>query len=242
MFFRSLTCRSSGASRLQSKILGIRNPKQLPHMPKLEKEKPMSQLHALALGRTPAQTIEPLIADRWSPRAMSGEPVTAWELARLFEAARWAPSSYNAQPWRFLYALRESPTWPVFFNLMVEANQDWTKNAGALLVVLSRRLFEHNGKPSITHSFDAGAAWENLALQATAMGLVSHGMQGFDYEAARRDLNVPEEFQVEAMIAIGRPGKEENLSEALRAKEKPADRKPVAEIAFEGFFPGKVIE
>ena len=187
--------------------------------------------------RKPEYPVEPLFVHRWSPRAMSGEPIPVAELMRLFEAARWGPSSYNGQPWRFLWARRDTPPWTKFFGLLVEANRGWAHRAAALIVVVSRRLFEHNGQPARTYSFDAGAAWENLALQGSAMGLVVHGMQGFDYDRARSELRVPDEFDVQAMIAVGRPGRVEDLTEAQREREKPSPRKPVAEIALEGGFP-----
>ena len=184
--------------------------------------------------RKPAHKIEPMLFHRWSPYALSGDAITDEELMVLFEAARWAPSSYNGQPWRFLYARRDSKHWDRFFNLMVEFNQSWTKHAAVLMVVVSRKTFEWNDELAPTHSFDAGAAWQNLALQASRMGLVCHGMQGFDYEKARIDLKVPDEFQVEAMIAVGRPGRREDLPDDLQEREQPSDRKSVAEIAIEG--------
>src|SRR6185295_7208704 len=138
-----------------------------------------------------------LFLDRWSPRAMSGEPVAEADLMRLFEAARWAPSSFNNQPWRILYAQRDTPNWPLFFDLLVDANKAWAGKAGALLLFVSKTTFDHNGKPSITHSFDCGAAWANFALQGCRLGLVIHGLQGFDYEKARNTLKVPEGYQVE---------------------------------------------
>ncbi len=187
--------------------------------------------------RKARRPIDPLFLNRWSPRAMSGEEVSEQDLMILFEAARWAPSSYNNQPWRFLYARRNTDNWDLFFNLLGEGNQVWTKEAAVLVVVLSKQTLDHNGKPARTHSFDAGAAWENLALQGSQKGLVIHGMQGFDYDRARQVLNVPDDHQVEAMIAIGRPGKKEDLPERLREREVPSGRKEVAEIAFEGQFP-----
>ena len=186
--------------------------------------------------RKPDHDIEPILFHRWSPRAMSGEEISEQELMILFEAARWAPSSYNAQPWRFLYARRGTANWDRFFDLMVEFNQGWTKHAAVLMVVVSRKTFESNDQAAPTHSFDAGAAWQNLALQGSTMGLVVHGMQGFDYEKARAVLNIPEHFQVDAMIAVGRPGKREDLPEDLQEREQPSDRKPVAEIVIEGGF------
>jgi nitroreductase len=180
--------------------------------------------------------IEELFLNRWSPRAMSGESVSAEELMPLFEAARWAPSSYNNQPWRILYARRDTEHWPVFFGLLAEGNQAWAKDAAALLLFVSKETFDFNGRPYPTHSFDTGAAWENLALQATLKGLITHGMQGFDYERARTELNIPEGFRVEAMIAVGRPGDPASLPEKMREIEAPSDRKQLSEITCEGPF------
>lgn len=180
--------------------------------------------------------IDRMFLDRWSPRAMTGEAIATEDLMVLFEAARWAPSSYNYQPWRLLYAHRDSEHWAIFFDLLVEFNQSWAKDAGALVVFVSRTHFDFNGEPAVTHSFDTGAAWENLALQGSLKGLVVHGMQGFDYERARAELNIPEGFQVEAMAAIGKPADPATLSEDLRAKEAPSDRRKLAQTICEGPF------
>ena len=186
--------------------------------------------------RQPNHPVETLIYRRWSPRAMSGERLSKAELASLFEAARWAPSSFNEQPWRFVYAERGGEHWPHFFDLLTEGNRRWAAAAAVLIVVLSRTTFERNGNPSRTHSYDTGAAWQNLALQGSRMGLVVHGMAGFDYEKARDVLEVPAEFSVEAMIAAGRPAPVEVLPASLREREVPSGRKPVAELAFPGVF------
>lgn len=122
---------------------------------------------------------------------------------------------------------------------MVEFNQSWAKNAAVLVVVISKKTFEHNGKPSITHKFDTGAAWENLALEAATRGLVAHGMEGFDYKQARQILAVPDDYDVEAMIAIGKKGRKEDLPHGLREKEIPSDRKPLVELIMEGGFKNK---
>ena len=183
--------------------------------------------------RQPAHPVERIFVDRWSPRAMSGEGISSEELLTLFEAARWAPSSMNNQPWRMLYAPRSSSHWPLFFDLLVESNKVWCARAAALLVVISKTTFE-NGKPCRTHSYDSGAAWMSLALQGSTMGLVVHGMQGFDYDRARIALNIPEEFQVEAMAAIGRPGRIADLPEQLQPRETPNERKPLAQSVCEG--------
>jgi nitroreductase len=189
--------------------------------------------------RRPDCDIQPFFVNRWSPRAMTGEEISREELLRMFEAARWAMSSFNNQPWRFLYAFRNTPHWETFFNLLTPGNQAWCGNAAALLVVISKTTFDASGKPSRTHSYDTGAAWYSFALQGVMMGLVVHGMQGFSYDRAREELGVPDAYQVEAMAAVGRPGDPEDLPKTLQDREVPSQRKKVEEFAFEGGF-GKV--
>jgi nitroreductase len=186
--------------------------------------------------RRTAHPVDPLFPDRWSPRAMSGEALTQAELLTLLEAARWAPSSMNFQPWRFLYALRDTDFWPAFLDLLVPANRAWAERAGALVLFISRTHFDGDGRPCITHSYDTGAAWQNLALQGTLSNLVVHGIQGFDYQRARRVLRVPEAYAIEAMAVIGRPGDVALLGATLRQREQPSDRRPLAETACEGPF------
>ncbi len=177
--------------------------------------------------------INNIFLDRWSPRAMSGGEISETELMCLFEAARWAPSANNNQPWRILYARSNSEHWPLFFNLLNDSNKIWAKNSSALLIIVSKNTFD-NGKPSRTHSYDTGAAWENLALQGNLSGYVVHGMQGFDYELARSSLNIPDGFTVEAMAAIGMPGNKEDLPEYLQERESPNDRQKLTDTVFEG--------
>jgi nitroreductase len=188
--------------------------------------------------RSSSYEINPLILNRWSPRSMTGEKLSYEELMSLFEAARWAPSSANSQPWRFIYATRDTEEWNTLFNLLVDLNKIWAKDAAVLIVVVSKKEFEYNGKviPSITHQFDTGAAWENLALEATSRGLVVHGIAGFDYERARRDLGIPNTYEVLAMIAIGKRRLKENLPPALKEREVPSDRKPLEQIVMNGRF------
>jgi nitroreductase len=180
--------------------------------------------------------IESLLIDRWSPRAMSGEEISNEELMGLFEAARWAPSSFNAQQWRALYAHRNGEHWSTFFELLVDANKVWAKNAAVLVLFIARKTFEYNNEPSITHSYDAGAAWENFALQGSHQGLVVHGMEGFDYDRARKELHIPDEFQVAAMAAVGKPGPKELLPKKLQERESPNDRRKVTDSIREGPF------
>jgi len=203
----------------------------------IKKENPEStQERGRRKSRQPTFPINSLLLNRWSPRSMTGEEMDDDTMMSLFEAARWAPSSYNNQPWRFIYAKRNSPYWNRLFDLAAEPNKVWAKNAALIVVVVSNKHFDINGKYSITHQYDAGAAWENLALEASARGLVAHGMQGFDYERARADLGIPDSFDVMAMIAIGKRGPKENLPTNLQEKEVPNGRKPLTEIVMEGHF------
>ncbi|MDD4357362.1 MAG: nitroreductase family protein [Smithellaceae bacterium] len=185
--------------------------------------------------RKPENSVNDIFVHRWSPRAMSGEQIDDATLMSLFEAARWAPSSNNNQPWRFIYARRGTPRWEVFFGLLAEGNQVWATDAAVLIVVISKTTFD-SGKPARTHSYDAGAAWVSLALQGSLLNIVVHGMQGFDYDRAKQELRVPDDYQVEAMIAVGRHGKKEDLPAYLQEREFPSPRKKVSEIAMEGMF------
>lgn len=167
---------------------------------------------------------------------MSGEPIGTDELLVLFEAARWAPSSGNSQPWRFLFAHRDTAAWPLFFDLLNEGNKAWCRNAAALIVFISATTSDRTGRALVTHSYDTGAAWLSFALQGWKRGYVVHGMAGFDYARARDTLNVPDQFSVEAMAAVGQPGPVDVLPEALRQRETPSSRRPLTESVFEGPF------
>lgn len=189
--------------------------------------------------RQATHAIESLFIDRWSPRAYTGEEIPESTLLRLFEAARWAPSSFNSQPWRFVYSRRGSPSWPAFLDLLGEFNRSWAHRAAVLVVVVSKETMDLGGKevPSRTHSFDAGAAWAQLALQAAAAGWPAHGMAGFDYEKARTVLGIPDGYAVEAAIAIGKQGHKSLLPEALQQRENPTTRLHQNAFVFEGAFP-----
>ena len=191
-----------------------------------------------ATNRTPDNQVDPIFTERWSQRAMSGEKISHKEKMSLFEASRWAPSSYNDQPWSFIYVERETSAWDKMFNLLVDFNKSWCANAGMLILVVSRNTFSFNGQPMRTHSFDTGAACENLALQGSIDGLVVHGMEGFDYDKARKEFNIPSNYTIEAMFAVGKPAGKEVLPEALQPQEVPSGRKSVSEFVFEGQFKG----
>ena len=183
--------------------------------------------------------VERLFLQRWSPRSFDGSPVPEEDLAVMFEAARWAPSEFNHQPWRFLYAHHGDANWARFLSLLIPFNAGWAKDAGVLIFILSEimRGAGDKARPSHSHSFDAGAAWALLALQATAMGYHAHGMTGVDFDRARIELGVPEGFRMEAAAVVGRRDLPDRLPEGLRERELPSARKPVSEIAFAGAFP-----
>jgi nitroreductase len=193
-------------------------------------------------GRQAEFRADPLFVDRWSARAYTGEEIPDDILFALFEAARWAPSASNSQPWRFLYAKKSSPDFDLYLSLLFERNRLWAKNAGALVVLVSKTTLLRPGSseptPARFHTFDAGAAWANLALQASLLGWSTRAIGGFDHETARKELNVPDDFAVEIAIAIGRPGEKTLLPEEFQALESPNQRRPIAESIIGARFPG----
>lgn len=167
---------------------------------------------------------------------MDATPVARDELARLFEAARWAPSSGNAQLWRWAYALRGGPHFDAYLDALVDSNRVWCVNAGALLIAGTETM-RAPGKPAPTAAFDLGSSWMALALQGRAMGLVVHAMAGFDKDKARAACGAPESVDLYAMVAVGHPGKVDDLPEKLRAREVPSDRNAQETWSFDGRFP-----
>ncbi len=185
--------------------------------------------------------IHSIFLERWSPRAFTGEEISETDLLALFEAARWAPSASNLQPWRFVYGRRGTEHFERLLDTLDEGNQRWAKNASALVVILSRThrpTSTGEARPSYTHAFDTGAAWFALALQAQLAGWHAHGMGGIDRERAMRVLKVPEHYRVEAAVAIGKLADPSTLPDDLREREKPSQRKAIGEFAFEGRFNG----
>ena len=179
-----------------------------------------------------------LFVDRWSPRSFNASEISQEDLDVIFEAAGWAPSAYNIQPWTFLYARRGDANWDRFLSLLIEFNQSWAKNASALVFIVSSEKsgIGDDAEPIHSHSFDTGAAWAQLALQASTMGYRTHGMTGLEFDKAIKELGIPEGFRLEAAVAIGRQAPAENLPEGLRDMEVPSDRKPLSEIAIAGNF------
>jgi len=186
---------------------------------------------------------ERIFVDRWSPRGFAEDDIPESVLLTFFEAARWAPSSFNSQPWRFLYALRGRPEFDIFLTPLIEFNRGWAKHAAALVYLISKKDFTPPGKTepvfSRTHSFDAGAAWANFAHQAALAEWATHGMSGFDTETAGRLLGVPVGFAVDIAIAVGRKGHGAHLAPALLEREKPSGRIPVGDFVEHGLFPAR---
>jgi len=194
----------------------------------------------IANPRTADHDVEPMFLERWSPRAFTPEAMPHEVLMRLFEAARWAPSAFNGQPWRFVYAHRDTAQWEQLFAILIPYNQAWVARASVLMFIVSDRFRRAAGRepqPVYSHSFDAGAAWVSLALQARAMGWAAHGMSGFDVQLAYQRLEIPEpEYRIEAAIAVGKPTDKNVLEERYRSGEVPSPRKAVGSFAFEGRF------
>lgn len=178
--------------------------------------------------------IHPLIRDRWSPRAFSPASVSEADLRALLEAARWAPSCFNEQPWRFLVARREDEAgFARLLSCLVEANQVWAKHAGALMITVASTTFAHNGRPNRHAWHDVGLAAAQLSAQATALGLAVHQMAGFLPDQARERCGIPEGFEAVTALAIGHPGDPAGLPDELRERElAPRARRPQAEFAF----------
>lgn len=171
--------------------------------------------------------------ERWSPRALS-PAVSEAELLSCLEAARWAPSASNTQPWRYVLTRHGEPGFAAVLGCLVPFNRDWAAQAGALIVACSLlesvATAQHPAKPLPGSAFDAGAAWMSLALQAHDLGLLVHAMGGFEREALAQAIALPPSARIDCVIAVGRAGDPAQLSEALREREKPNGRRPLAEL------------
>ncbi|WP_419180569.1 nitroreductase family protein [Bacillus salipaludis] len=187
--------------------------------------------------RTPTYEIDPLVLNRWSPRSFLEKDVPDNVLFSVFEAARWAPSAFNFQPWRFIIA-RTKEDREKFYSFIGEFNRKWCEKAPVLALMISEIPSDKNNR---SHSFDTGAAWAYLSLEATRKGLITHPMTGFDFDKAREDLNVPKEYDINALIAIGYQGPKEVLSDMLQQREQPSNRRSLQESLFEGKY-GNTIE
>ena len=193
------------------------------------------------MTRTPDHPVHPQFVDRWSPRAFTDEAIDEPTLMTMFEAGRWAPSSSNIQPWRLIYGRRGTPAFQTIVDGLVPGNQVWAKNAAALVVMVGATTSIAPGKteakPNGTYAFDCGSAWMSIALQAHAMGWATHGMGGIERDKLKESLHVPADHAVIMAFAIGRRGDKGTLPDALREREVPSTRRPLAQSIGEGRFP-----
>jgi nitroreductase len=193
--------------------------------------------------RKPDHKIEPIFIERWSARSFTGETMPEEDILTMFEAARWAHSSSNRQPWRFSYVLRGDTRFEQFLHFLDDGNQQWAHKAAALVIVISQR----HTKPTDgsaprnigTHSLDTGCALQSFTLQAAMLGYVAHPMAGILPEKIREELGIDDaDYKVECGIAIGRLAPKEELPERFRDREKKSQRRPLAETIFRGEFKG----
>ncbi|MGI4848309.1 MAG: nitroreductase family protein [Janthinobacterium lividum] len=189
--------------------------------------------------RVAEHDIDVQFIQRWSPRAYRAEEISTETVQTFLEAARWAPSSYNSQPWRFVFARRGTAHWDSLLGLLNEFNRSWAKNASVLIIVISKETFVGpDGKeaPAPSHTFDTGAAWAYLALQASLSGWAAHAMAGFDKEKALAVLGIPAGYTAQAAIAVGKAGDKSMLPASLQEREMPSPRQALESLAFEGVF------
>lgn len=179
--------------------------------------------------------IDPIYIKRWSPRAFSTKLVEQEKLHKIFEAARWAPSAANWQPWHFIYAKTKEDK-EQFLSFIFDGNVEWCQHAPVLLAIVSKVTRNEAGDPNDFHVFDTGTAWGYLTLEATRQGLITHGMGGFDREKAKKVLALPADYEVQAVVAIGYHDPNAPLSDKNKEREFPSDRRPQSEFVFEGTF------
>jgi nitroreductase len=178
--------------------------------------------------------LNPLIRKRWSTRAFDVRPVESGEICSLLEAARWAPSSYNEQPWRFFVGSRDlTPHALTLLQDLLLPGNSWAKNAPVLILTVAKPDFSHNGEPNRHWQHDVGLATENIVLQAEALGLVTHQMAGFQVQKAIDTLMIPPGYEPMSIIAVGYPGDPESLPEELKTRERaPRSRRMLQEMVF----------
>jgi nitroreductase len=196
----------------------------------------------------PATTQQPLhdiIANRWSGRAYdASKPVSKEQIISLLEAARWAPSCFGDEPWRYVVCNKTDnmQAWQAAFDCLVPGNQGWAVNAPVLLLICADTVFRANGKPNKWAPYDTGAATENLCLQAAASGLMAHQMGGFDADKARTTFKVPERFQILPMVTVGYQAPVESLSDEVKERELATrNRQPLGELFFDGAWEKPII-
>jgi nitroreductase len=187
------------------------------------------------LKKAPAfEGVLPVVHTRWSPRSFADRPVNSADLAKVFEAARWAASSSNEQPWRFLVGIRGSEPYRKILDSLVPFNQAWAKSAPVLILGVSKTKFSHNDAPNRVALYDLGAAASYLTLEAAELGLATHQMAGFDADAARKSFEIPEDYLIGAVIALGYQGEPAALAnpQLIEREVAPRERKPLSEFVF----------
>lgn len=191
------------------------------------------EVNKMKYARPSTDGVLPLILERWSPRAFTDADVSATDLRTVFEAGRWAPSSYNEQPWRFFVGHRNSETYKKIFDSLVPSNQEWAKSAPVFILGVAKTRFSHNDSPNNYAAHDLGAAMGLMALQATALGLSAHQMAGFDWAKARESFAIPETYTMGSVMALGHQGEPTDLAQRFQAQEQsPRSRKSLNEIVF----------
>lgn len=171
------------------------------------------------------------VKTRWSPRAFDPDrPVPEEDLLGVMEAARYAPSCFNEQPWRYNVAVKGEEDYGKILDVLVEGNREWAANAPVLMIITARKRFARNDKENRWHIFDAGASWGFLSLEANRRGLHTHAMAGFSVSRTREVFDLDEDFSIIAAVAMGYYGNKEDLNPELQKKEKPGLRKPTREI------------
>jgi nitroreductase len=192
-----------------------------------------SEVHKIKQA-IPAPGVLPVIHERWSARAFADRDVSREDLKRVFEAARWAPSSFNEQPWRYLVGTRGTETHERIFESLVGFNQGWAGKAPVLILGVARLTFSHNNTPNLHAVYDLGAASAYLVLQAAALGLTTHQMAGFDRDKARKLLRIPEGFDFGSAMALGYQGEPETLgnNDLIQREIEPRERKPLSEFVY----------
>jgi nitroreductase len=190
-----------------------------------------SDINQMKFAQSSADRVLPVLLERWSPRAFADRDVAAADLKTIFEAARWAPSSYNEQPWRFFVGHRGSETYNKILDSLVPSNEAWAKRAPVLILGVVKTRFSHNESPNNYAAHDLGAAMALMAVQATALGLAAHQMAGFDWVKARESFAIPETYAMGSVMALGYRGELTDMEEKFQAQEQaPRSRKPLSEI------------
>lgn len=188
-------------------------------------------------NRVAEHDVSPEFIERVSTRAFDpNKEIDDKTLLSCFEAARWAPSSYNNQPWRYVYAKRGSQTFAKMLDCLVDFNKQWCKNASVLVIICSKTHFTHNNKPSLTCSLDTGASYMSLVLQAQKLDVASHAMEGIYRDKIKEFFQIPDEYKIEAMLALGYKGSLGILTKELQEKETPSTRKKMSEIVSKDVF------